>query len=56
MITDDLTAGIGTNWEEATRLELRKRVSRRWMLTASWTPNEEGDITEKLVLQWEKRF
>lgn len=55
-ITDDLTAGIGTNWEESTRLELRKRVSRRWMLTASWTPTETGDVEEKLVLQWEKRF
>lgn len=56
MITDDLSADIGTNWEEATTLELRKRVSRRWMLTASWAPNEEGGTEEKLVLQWEKRF
>lgn len=56
MITDDFTARIGTNWEETTRVELRKRVSRRWMLTASWTPDEEGDLEEKLVLQWEKRF
>ena len=55
-ITDDLTAGIGTNWEESARLELRKRVSQKWMLTASWTPNEEGDVEEKLVLQWEQRF
>lgn len=55
-ITDDLTAGIGTNWEESARLELRKRVSQKWMLTASWTPNEAGDVEEKLVLQWEQRF
>jgi hypothetical protein len=55
-ITDDVTAGIGTNWEESARLELRKRVSQRWMLTASWTPNEAGDVEEKLVLQWEQRF
>jgi hypothetical protein len=56
MITDDLTAGIGTNWEEATRLELRKRVSNRWMLTASWAPNDAGETEQSLVLQWENRF
>ncbi len=56
-ITDDVTAGIGTNWEEATRLELRKRVSKRWMLTAAWTPaTQEEKQSTKLVLQWEKRF
>lgn len=56
-VSDDLTAGIGTNWEAAAHLELRKRVSRRWSLTAAWTPatQEENEVT-KLVLQWEKRF
>ena len=56
-VSDDLTAGIGTNWEESTHLELRKRVSRRWSLTAAWTPaTPDEDATTKLVLQWEKRF
>lgn len=56
-LTDDVTAGIGTNWEEAAHLEVRKRVSRQWVLTASWTPSSAsyGDAP-KLVLQWEKRF
>ncbi len=56
-LTDDVTAGIGTNWEESTRLELRKRVSKSWMLTAAWSPaTQEEQQTTKLVLQWEKRF
>lgn len=56
-VSDDLTAGIGTNWEESAHLELRKRVSKRWSLTAAWTPaTPDEDATTKLVLQWEKRF
>lgn len=56
-LADGLTAGIGTNWEEATQFEIRKRVSRRWVLTASWSPSEtDGSQVGKLVLQWEKRF
>jgi len=56
-VSDDLTAGIGTNWEASAHLELRKRVSKRWSLTAAWTPaTQEENATTKLVLQWEKRF
>lgn len=55
-IADGLTAGLGTNWERATHLEVRKRVSRRWVLTASWSPSEDREQVGKLVLQWEKRF
>ncbi len=56
-VSDDVTAGIGTSWESAAHLELRKRVSKRWSLTAAWTPatQEERGVT-KLVLQWERRF
>lgn len=55
-LADGLTAGVGTNWERAAHLEVRKRVSRRWVLTASWSPNEDRSQVGKLVLQWEKRF
>jgi hypothetical protein len=51
-----LTAGVGTNWEAAAHLEVRKRVSKRWVLTASWSPSETQEQVGKLVLQWEKRF
>lgn len=51
-----VTAGVGTNWEQATNFELRKRVSTRWMLTASWAPNQYNRQEGRLVLQWEKRF
>lgn len=51
-----LTAGVGTNWEQATNLELRKRVSKRWVLTASWAPTRENKQEGRLVLQWERRF
>ncbi len=53
---EGLTAGVGTNWEQAAHLEVRKRVSRRWVLTASWSPSEDREQVGKLVLQWEKRF
>lgn len=56
LLADGLTAGVGTNWEESARFELRKRVSRQWVLTASWTPGEDGEVQQKLVLQWERRF
>ena len=55
-LADGLTAGVGTNWERAAHLEVRKRVSRRWVLTASWSPSEDREQVGKLVLQWEKRF
>ncbi len=55
-LADGLTAGVGTNWERAAHLEVRKRVSRRWVLTASWSPTENKEQVGKLVLQWEKRF
>lgn len=56
-LSGDLTAEIGTDWEETTQVEVRKRISRRWALTATWTPAtpDEEDLTE-LVLQWEQRF
>ncbi|NJL24097.1 MAG: hypothetical protein HC902_02205 [Calothrix sp. SM1_5_4] len=59
-LADGLTAGVGTNWEEAAHFELRKRVSRSWILTASWVPGTAEGRTRaqvgRLVLQWEKRF
>lgn len=55
-LADGLTAGVGTNWERAAHLEVRKRVSRRWVLTASWSPTDDREQVGKLVLQWEKRF
>lgn len=56
-VSNDLTAGVGTDWEAAARLELRKRISRRWSLTAAWTPaTPSEEATSKLVLQWERRF
>ena len=56
-VSDTATAGIGTNWESAAHLELRQRVSERWVITATWTPatQEEAQST-KLILQWEKRY
>jgi hypothetical protein len=54
---EGLSASIGTDWEEATQLEVRKRVSKRWVLTASWSPSEaDRSQVGRLVLQWEKRF
>ncbi len=56
-VSDSVTAEIGTNWEETTNLELHKRLSRRWVLTAAWTPaTTDTKETQKLMLQWEKRF
>src|SRR5262249_54500023 len=30
-LSEGTTASIGTNWEEAAQLEVRKRVTRRWV-------------------------
>ncbi len=53
---DGLTAGIGTNWEQSAQVEVRKRVSKQWVLTASWAPTDEQTEVGKVVLQWERRF
>lgn len=55
---DGLTAGVGTNWERSTNFELRKRLSRRWMLTAAWSPSVAQNARQegRIVLQWEKRY
>ncbi len=50
------TAGVGTSWDQNASLEVRKRVSKRWVLTASWAPSEDQHEVGKVVLQWEKRF
>lgn len=51
-----VTAGVGTATDREASLALRKRISKRWILAASWVPNEEQGQTETIVLQWEKRF
>lgn len=52
-----VTAGIGTTWESTAQLELRKRVTRQWMLTARWNAaNQDDEQNTELVLQWEKRY
>lgn len=55
---EGLTAGVGTNWEQAAHLEVRKRLSRQWVLTVSWAPSAGTQTQQegKLVLQWERRF
>ena len=55
-LAEGTTASIGTDWEEAAQLEVRKRVTRSWVLTASWSPSDTKEQSGKLVLQWEKRF
>ncbi len=56
-LANNVTTSIGTNWEEASQLELSKRVSRNWTVTAAWTPgdDEKGEQT-KLILQWERHY
>jgi hypothetical protein len=53
-----LTASVGTNWEQSAMLEVRKRISRRWVVTATYSPSEDDPERKigKLTLQWERRF
>lgn len=54
---DGVSAGIGSDWESSTQLELRKRVSRQWVLTGKWiSPSLDKKEKTELVLQWERRF
>lgn len=56
-LSDDTTAGVGTNWEQTTNLELRKRITGKWMLTAAWVPGAQGEPDKtQLVFQWENRY
>ncbi len=56
LLGDGLTAGIGTGKDEATSFEIRKRLSRRWVIAATWSPADEDEDGGEVVLQWEKRF
>jgi hypothetical protein len=56
LLANGLTLGVGTNWEQTTYVEVRKRLTRRWILTATWRPEEDDESAGNLVLQWEKRF
>ncbi len=57
VLAKGVTAGIGTTWESTAHLELRKRVSRQWMLTARWLAGDaDEEASTELVLEWEKRF
>jgi hypothetical protein len=51
-----VTAAIGTNWEQSTAVELRRRLSNRWVISASWGTSDTVEDAGKLTLQWEKRF
>ncbi len=56
VLGDGLTAGIGTSLDEYTAFEIRKRLSKRWAIAATWVPADQTDDTGQVVLQWEKRF
>lgn len=51
-----LTAGIGTSLDQYASLEIRKRLSKRWVIATSWAPNESSEQAGEVVLQWEKRY
>lgn len=55
-LADDTTLAVGTNWEEAASLELQKRLSEKWVISASLEPTEDEETARKLRLQWENRF
>jgi len=55
-LSDDTSLSVGTNWEQAASLELQKRLSDRWMISASLEPTDHEQQTRKLRLQWEDRF
>jgi hypothetical protein len=55
-VSKDTTLAVGTNWEEATSLELQRRLSDHWIVSASLEPNAEEQQTRKIRLQWEDRF
>lgn len=56
VLGDGLTAGIGTSLDQYTAFEIRKRLSKRWAIAATWVPTDDAEDTGQLVLQWEKRF
>lgn len=56
LLADGVTAAVGRSEEQSTSLELRKRLSQRWVITASWGDNTNRDDVGKLTLQWERRY
>lgn len=51
-----VTAGVGTSLDEYTSLEIRKRLSKRWVIATSWVTSEADENNSEVVLQWEKRY
>lgn len=56
VLGEGLTAGIGTSFDKYTSFEIRKRLSKRWMITTSWVPSNEEDKSGEVLLQWENRY
>lgn len=56
VLGEGLTAGIGTSFDKYTSFEIRKRLSKRWMITTSWMPSNEEDNSGEVLLQWENRY
>lgn len=52
----DTTLAVGTNWEEATSFEIQRRLSPRWVVSASVEPTEQDQQSSRIRLQWENRF
>lgn len=53
---EGLTAAVGTTQDDYTSLEIRKRLSKQWVVTTSWAPSDAGNKSSEVVLQWEKRY
>jgi hypothetical protein len=56
LLGNGVTAGVGTSLDQSASFEVRKRISNRWVLTASYAPGADQNEVGSIVLQWENRF
>lgn len=55
-VADGTTVTIGTDWENQTNFEVRRKLTDRWMVVAVLQPDAKGAQTGKILLQWERRY
>jgi len=51
-----LSATVGSNWDKAQEVGIRKRLGRRWVLSADVVTNSDGETRQESMVEWYKRY
>lgn len=55
-LADGFTATVGTEWERAQEVGLRKRIGRRWVVSTLFQTDQDGKRSQNVLLEWFLRY